>query len=182
MAGQPQTRDARQTLERVLDAIPDLDAKYKQLIEDAFAAERIREVSVPITCKECGELRKYVIQVPLPDLASRIKGIDLLLTQAKGKPAETKVIDLNVAAVQTRAELEAMTDEQLALVAAAHLEEETDGKQGNASHARRRRSSAAGKADPDSGSPAARRRRRSRKADAGTEGEAPEAAVDRDDS
>lgn len=137
MAGQPTKRDARQTLERVLDAVPDLDAKYRQLIEDAFAAERIREVSVPITCKECGEQRKYVIQVPLPDLASRIKGIDLLLTQAKGKPAETKVVDLNVTAVKTRQELEAMSDEQLALVAAAGDLEDIDGHEGQ-SHAARK--------------------------------------------
>lgn len=137
MAGRPQTRDARQTLERVLDAVPDLDEKYRQLIEDAFAAERIREVSVPITCKECGEQRKYVVQVPLPDLASRIKGIDLLLTQAKGKPAETKVVDLNVTAVKTRQELEAMSDEQLALVAAAGDLEDTDGHEGDAHAARK---------------------------------------------
>lgn len=130
MAGRPKTRDARQTLERVLDAIPDLDEKYRQLIEDAFAAERIREVSVPITCKKCGKQCKYVVQVPLPDLASRIKGIDLLLTQAKGKPAETKVVDLNVTAVQTRAELASMSDEQLALLAGAQLEED-DGNKGD---------------------------------------------------
>lgn len=131
MAGRPQTRDARQTLERVLDQVPDLDAKYKTLIEEMFAAERMREVSVPITCKECGEQRKYVIQVPLPDLVSRVKGLDMLLTQAKGKPAETKLIDLNVTAAHTRAELEGMSDEQLALLAAAQVEEETDGNQGD---------------------------------------------------
>lgn len=137
MAGRPATRDARLALERVLDSVPDLDEKYRLLIEEAFAADRLREVSVPITCKECGEQRKYVVQVPLPDISARIKGLDLLLTQAKGKPAETKVVDLNVTAAKTRAELEAMSDEELALIAAAgELEKETDGIEGKPSAAR----------------------------------------------
>lgn len=155
MAGRPQTRsrDARATLEQVFDAIPDLDKKYKQLIEDAFATEKLREVSVAVTCKCCGEQRKYVIQVPLPDWSARVKAIDLLLTQAKGKPAETKVVDLNVTAVQTRAELEAMSDEQLALVAASQdqpQEQTQDGNEGKSSHARRRQPRAARKAERES--------------------------------
>lgn len=145
MAGQPSKRDARLALERVLDAVPDLDEKFRGLIEEAFTVERMREVSVPITCKECGEQRKYVVQVPLPDISARIKGIDLLLTQAKGKPAETKVVDLNITAAQTREELEAMSDEQLALVAANPQEQETDGNEGHAPHAGRRKPRAARK-------------------------------------
>lgn len=111
-------KDARAALEQVFDAIPDLDQKWKTLIEEAFTAEKIRDVSVGITCKCCEKYRKYVIAVPIPDWSARVKALDLLLTQAKGKPAETKVVDLKVFAAQTRDELERMSDEDLALVAA----------------------------------------------------------------
>lgn len=116
--------DARLSLERVFDSTPNLDAKWRQLIDDAFAAEKVRDVSVGITCKCCGKYRRYVIPVPLPDFASRTKALEALLTQAKGKPAETKTVDLNVRAATTRAELEALSDEQLALVAAVELSDE----------------------------------------------------------
>lgn len=117
MARRKQTADSRATLEQVFDAIPNLDRKFKQLIEDAFAAEKVRDVSVGITCKACDKYRRYVIPVPLPDFASRVKAIDMLLTQAKGKPPETKTVDLKVFAAKNRAELEAMSDEELAIAA-----------------------------------------------------------------
>jgi hypothetical protein len=41
-----------------------------------------------------------------PDWARAGEGARLLLTQAKGKPAETKTVDLNLFAAQTRGELE----------------------------------------------------------------------------
>jgi hypothetical protein len=37
-----------------------------------------------------------------PELVGSREGARLLLTQAKGKPAETKTIDLNLFAAQTR--------------------------------------------------------------------------------
>jgi hypothetical protein len=98
----PKNRDSRLLLEEVFDAIPGLDEKFKTLIEDAFTYERIRDVSVGVTCKCCGEFRKYVVPVSIPDFKARVDAIDRLLTQAKGKPAETKVVDLNVTAVKTR--------------------------------------------------------------------------------
>lgn len=110
--------DARAALEQVFDAIPDLDKKWKTLIDEAFKAEKIRDVSVGITCKCCEKYRRYVIPVPLPDWSARVKALDLLLTQAKGKPAETKVVDLKVYAARTRDELAQMSDEDLALLAA----------------------------------------------------------------
>lgn len=109
--------DARAALSSVFDSIPNLDKRWRTLIEEAFAAEKTRDVSVGITCKCCGKYRRYVVPVPMPDFAARTKALDLLLTQAKGKPAETKTVDLKVYAARTRAEIEAMSDEELALVA-----------------------------------------------------------------
>lgn len=125
--------DARLALEQVFDSTPGLDDKWRKLIDEAFAAERIREVSTAITCKCCGKERKYLVKVPLPNWSDRAKALDMLLTQAKGKPAETKKIDLNVLAVQTRADLEQLSDEELALVAAGDKPqgEVIDGKQGD---------------------------------------------------
>jgi hypothetical protein len=128
--------DARLSLEQVFDSIPDLDAKWKTLIEEAFAAEKSREVSVAITCKCCNELRKYVVNVPLPDWSARTKALDLLLTQAKGKPAETKIVDLNLTAATTRQELIQLSDAELALIVAGDKKELTDGKQGKPHPAR----------------------------------------------
>lgn len=127
--------DARVLLEEVLDSTPDLDAKYRDMINEAFAVERIREVSTAITCKCCGKERKYLVKVPLPNWADRAKAIDMLLTQAKGKPAETKKIDLNVLAVKTRADLEQLSDEELALIAASDQPqgELNDGNKGHTS-------------------------------------------------
>lgn len=119
MAGRkPAASDARAALEQVFDSIPNLDRKWRTLVEEAFAAEKVRDVSVGITCKCCGKYRRYVITVPLPDWSARVKALDLLLTQAKGKPAETKVVDLKVFAAKTRDELARMSDDELALLAA----------------------------------------------------------------
>lgn len=137
-----ESRDARVALEQVFDSIPDLPGKWRALILEAFESEKVREVSVAITCKACNEERKYLVPVHLPNWADRAKAIDMLLTQAKGKPAETKTIDLNVMAAQTRAELEGMSDEQLAVIATAGRKELTDGKQSDAQPARRKRAAA----------------------------------------
>lgn len=134
-----ESRDARVTLADVFDSIPGLDEKYRELIEGLFASEKIREVSTAITCKCCGKERKYLVAVAMPNYMDRAKALDVLLTQAKGKPAETKTIDLNLTAVKTRDELAEMSDEQLALIAAVKPErkELTDGKQGKPSAARK---------------------------------------------
>jgi hypothetical protein len=145
--------DARVSLEQVFDSIPGLDDKWRSLILEAFDAERVREVSTAITCKCCGKERKYMVKVHLPNWADRAKALDMLLTQAKGKPVETKTIDLNLFAAQTRGELEQMSDDELALMAAtADRKELTDGTQGKPPAARK---------------PAASRKARGRKASTG---------------
>ena len=111
--------DARLALEQVFDSIPDLERKWKTLIEAAFSAERQREISVAITCKCCGETRKYMVVVPIPDWSARTKALTELLTQAKGKPVETQRVDLAVHAARTREELERMSESQLLAIAAA---------------------------------------------------------------
>ena len=45
--------DARLALESVFDSIPDLDEKWRALIEEAFKAEKSREVSVAIMVFTC---------------------------------------------------------------------------------------------------------------------------------
>jgi hypothetical protein len=104
-------RDARAGLRRDPEPRPEVQA----LIEEAFAAEKTREVSVAHHVQVLREAPPYVIPVALPDFASRVKAIDMLLTQAKGKPAETKTVDLKVFAAKTAPELEAMSEEELAL-------------------------------------------------------------------
>lgn len=100
--------DLRVLLEEVFDelAVDDKET-IKQFVREAFTLERQREVWVPIEvtqtfkCK-CGKTttrttkKKVSALVPIPDYRERARAIDLLLTQAKGKPRETVKHELNL--------------------------------------------------------------------------------------
>lgn len=118
---QVKSRDARAALDRVLDSIPDLDDKWRALVIEAFEAQKPREVWATFTCKntKCGKKQKHAVVVQIPDFNARAKLLDILLNQAKGKPAETKRVDLTARVAQNRRELEQMTDEQLLELATA---------------------------------------------------------------
>jgi len=115
--------DARAALERVFDSIPDLDRKWRDLLEAAFAAEKQREMWVAVECKHCNRPGKYRVTIAIANWMERAKALTMLLEQAKGRPAETKKLELSVLAAQTRMELEAASEEELLALAGGAAEE-----------------------------------------------------------
>jgi len=81
------------------------DEAIKALIEDSLTAEKT--VWAEIVCKKCRRPGKY--PVVIPDIQARAKVLDIMATQGKGKPTETKKVDVEVRVRQ----VEAMTDAEL---------------------------------------------------------------------
>ena len=104
--------DMRQLIEQAFDELASDDAEtVKNFVRDAFALEKEKSVFAEFTCKDCGKRQRHEIKVKIPDFKERAKAIDQLLTQAKGKPRETKQLDVRVgqfpASELTLAEIEA---------------------------------------------------------------------------
>jgi hypothetical protein len=115
--------DLREVLDKVLD---EQSEEIKKLVQEAFKYEREREFWTLIVCKHCGKNGKYPVKVQLPDYKERVKALDLLMTQAKGKPKETVrhegVIGLKNVSGMSMAEL----DEEEKLILEAHPELRSD--------------------------------------------------------
>ena len=111
--------DLREVLDKALD---EQSEQIRKLVEEAFRYERSKEVWTTVVCKHCGKSGRYSITVDLPDYKERVKAIDLLLTQAKGKPRETVkhegVIGIKSIIQMSPAEL----DEEERLILEAHPE------------------------------------------------------------
>jgi len=99
--------DLREVLDQALD---EQSEEIKKLVEQAFQQEKRREIWVTITCKGCGRMAKYPTVVDLPDYRERVRALDTLMTQAKGKPKETvkQEVTINLKPIHhmTMAELE----------------------------------------------------------------------------
>jgi hypothetical protein len=124
MAAKKTSTDARLSLERAFDAVPNLDAKFKKMLEELFTTEKVKMVWQTIVCPCCGKKRRHHLAIPVDDWNARVKALDLLLTQAKGKPAETKKLDVSITAAKTRQELENASEEDLLLLASGAADAE----------------------------------------------------------
>lgn len=100
--------DLREVLDEALDAQSET---IKNLVEEAFKYERRKDIWVSVVCKHCGKMARYPVTVELPDYKERVKALDLLMTQAKGKPKETVRHDVVISTTNVEnmslAELEA---------------------------------------------------------------------------
>jgi len=109
--------DLREVLDEALD---DHSDEIRNLVKEAFKYERDKEFWVTVTCKHCGRAGKYPVMIQLPDYKERVRALDLLMTQAKGKPKETVrhegVIGLKAVESMSAAELE----EEERLILEAH--------------------------------------------------------------
>jgi hypothetical protein len=79
--------DLRSRLGSLLDNLEDED--IKEIVEESLSATRLK-------WSYCPNCRKKV-EADFPDLDKRAKFLATLLDQAKGKPAETKQVTVNVA-------------------------------------------------------------------------------------
>lgn len=86
-------------------------ARIDELIERLFDQTK----DVYVACRACG----VKTAAPVPDVANIAKALDLLLTQAKGKPVEHKRIEVEVGIRS----LDTMTLDQLNAEEAAILEQ-----------------------------------------------------------
>lgn len=94
----------------------------RSLIEETLTASKEQLVKGhEIKCRDCGKVRIYDIPVRVPDVLTRLKGFEIIANQLQGKPAETQKVEVNVVA-RTISELEALTDEDLAVLAAEDAE------------------------------------------------------------
>lgn len=84
--------ELRERLGSLLDGVS--DETIKSLIEESLAADKT--ISVEIFCKHCRRSGKYPVDIP--DIQARVKALDVLVNQAKGKPKETTQVDVNVQA------------------------------------------------------------------------------------
>jgi hypothetical protein len=101
---------SRSRLRAVVDSIG--DEKFSALVELVMEAER--KENVEVTCKHCKRAGRYVVFVRDPHGA--VKSLAALLDQSHGKPAETVDFRHEVT-VRTLADLEAMSIEELVLLA-----------------------------------------------------------------
>lgn len=91
----------------------------KQMIEETLLASKEQLVrGYEVICKDCGQKRIYDIPVQVPDVLTRLKGFEIIANQLQGKPAETQKVEQNIT-VRTVAELEALSNEDLAALAGA---------------------------------------------------------------
>lgn len=86
-----------------------------QLWRDTLAATEDQLVkAVEIICKDCGHKRIYDIPVRVPDLRTRVWAAQVLDEVAHGKPVERRQVDVNVLVAHTLAELEGLSNAELA--------------------------------------------------------------------
>jgi hypothetical protein len=120
--------DLRNVINELLDTIAaDNPQAIRELVESTLSSEKEREEWVTICCKECGETRRYSVRVKMPDFKERTKALQILLDQAKGKPAETLKLEggLTIRAQNITNEIPDMSREQLnAVIESAMTEQE----------------------------------------------------------
>lgn len=116
--------DLRASLKAALEQLDDeqvggLRQIALELWTDVLRAQKEQLVkAVAITCSHCSKTKLYDIPIPVPDLTTRMKGLDILMNQALGKPVETREVTVDVGE-RTLAQLEGMSMRELAELAGA---------------------------------------------------------------
>lgn len=107
--------DFRKRLAKALDSLE--DEQVQSLITDALGAEKV--IWPVIVCPNCGHDHKPAVEVA--DLNTRIKAVQILADQGKGRPAEQKTIDVNLNA--TVGSLHELSDEELGRIVDSETKE-----------------------------------------------------------
>lgn len=116
--------DLRRSLQDALELLDGeervgLQAIALELWKDVLTAEREHlEKAVRVTCRSCAKTHIYDIPLPVPDLTTRMKGLDILMNQALGKPTEKREVVVDVTA-RTLSELGSLSSSELAAIAAS---------------------------------------------------------------
>ena len=95
-----------------------LSSRAVELVERVLSAEKELVVQSDMICKYCDRRQLQPIAVKAPDLLTQLKGLEILLNQMHGKPAETRTVEVVVPRVSLR-ELDSLSDEELRALAAA---------------------------------------------------------------
>ena len=113
--------DLRERLAVVLDGIED-DA-VRELVAEVFTGTKKQSVWHTFECRECDQKQRLEVEVEVPaaKFAERVKALQMLLDQGKGRPAERKVQTIDVT-VRHLGELRELSDEQLAAIASGVAE------------------------------------------------------------
>lgn len=83
--------DYRDALSGVMDVKLTAD-QWEKLIDEVMAT--VKKVVVDFNCKKCGQAQRHPVEIP--DAVNVAKGLSILGTDAKGKPAQTVRHDVNV--------------------------------------------------------------------------------------
>ena len=84
--------DLRDLLGQALDDIePEI---IRKMVREALTYEKEKQTWVSIKCRSCGVPGRYPVIYTLPDHRERAKVLDILLNQAKGRPKETKRVEV----------------------------------------------------------------------------------------
>jgi hypothetical protein len=107
--------DFRVRLNREIDGRS--DEEIKRIVDDAFGGSN-RRIMRRVYCPSCEF--KFDHEFTVPDGAKTVDAVTKLLAEAKGKPTETRRVEVDITA-RTMDELEELSDRQLAELAAAEL-------------------------------------------------------------
>ncbi len=114
--------DLRRSLQQALEHLDGeqkdgLQAIALELWKDVLTAEKEHlEKAVKITCRSCSKTHIYDVPLPIPDLTTRMKGLDILMNQTLGKPTEHREVRVDVTQ-RTLSEIGSLSTSELAAIA-----------------------------------------------------------------
>lgn len=100
--------DARESLNAALDELA-AEHGWKDKLELIFDMTKVRYAHVD--CPKCNYRKKYPVDVP--DIHRIADSLSKLLDQAKGRPSESRAVELTV---KTLEDLEKLSDRELSIL------------------------------------------------------------------